>query len=107
MLNIPSHLITLTYCIGTLIYQFHGGPLGSICPIERGLRVVSESIEGFVLTSFCLMTVMVHFVAKAAIAPKAASQGANIVPTIPAQTGISKRALPLSSLTMILDTSLS
>jgi len=51
------------------------------------------------------MTVMVHFVAKAAIAPKAASQGANIVPTMPAQTGISKRVLLFSSLKMILDTS--
>jgi len=39
------------------------------------------------------MTVIVHFVAIAAIAPKAASQGANIVPTIPAHTGISKRVL--------------
>ena len=67
----------------------------------------SESFEDLLSLAFCLMTVIVHFVAKAAIAPKAASQGANIVPTIPAQTGISKRDLPLSSLTMILDTSLS
>ena len=56
------------------------------------------------LTS-CLITVMVHLVAKAAIAPKAASQGANNVPTIPAQAGISKRVLPSSSFTMILDMS--
>jgi len=31
------------------------------------------------------MIVMVHFVAKAAIAPKAANQRANIVPTMPAK----------------------
>ena len=44
-----------------------------------------------------LITEMVHLVAIAAIAPKAASQGANNVPTIPAQAGISKRVLPFSS----------
>ena len=51
-----------------------------------------------------LTTLMVHFVANAAIAPRPASQGAATVPATPMLAGISSRILPFSSLMMILVT---
>ena len=64
--------------------------------IDRSLAVAS-------FYSF-LMTLMVHFVARAAIAPSPASQGAAIVPATPTLAGMSKRIFPVSSFTMILVT---
>lgn len=49
-------------------------------------------------------TVIVQFVAKAAMVPKAANHGAKIAPITPTVAGIPKRRLPFSSLTMILVT---
>lgn len=56
-----------------------------------------------VFYSFLSMA-MVHFAAKAPMAPSAASQGARTAPTTPAQAGISSSSFPVSSLTMILVT---
>ena len=44
-----------------------------------------------------LSTTMLHLVAKAAITPKAASQGAMSTPTTPMVAGISSKIFPFSS----------
>jgi len=49
-----------------------------------------------------LSTTMVHLVARVAMVPRAASQGAIITPTTPMVAGISRTTLPCSSFTMIL-----
>lgn len=49
-----------------------------------------------------LSTTILQLVARAAIAPKAASQGAKTTPTIPTVAGISSSTFPFSSFTIIL-----
>jgi len=51
-----------------------------------------------------LSTTMLHLVAKAAITPKAASQGAMSTPTTPMVAGISSKTFPFSSLMITLVT---